>query len=94
MLPEVLIMSKKAWDGLSPEDRTIFQDVARDSARFMRRQWEAWEDQARNVAEGAGVTVISDFDRAPFVEATKGIYDRILSDQASRDLVDRIRAVQ
>jgi tripartite ATP-independent transporter DctP family solute receptor len=94
MLPEVLIMSKKAWDGLSPEDRAIFQDVARDSARFMRRQWEAWEDQARNVAEGAGVTVISDFDRAPFVEATKGIYDRILSDQASRDLVDRIRAVQ
>jgi tripartite ATP-independent transporter DctP family solute receptor len=94
MLPEVLIMSKKAWDGLSPEDRVIFQEVARESARFMRRQWEAWEDQARNVAEGAGVTVISDFDRAPFIEATKGIYDRVLSDQASRDLVDRIRAVQ
>jgi tripartite ATP-independent transporter DctP family solute receptor len=94
MLPEVLIMSKKAWDGLSPEDRVIFQEVARESARFMRRQWEAWEDQARNVAEGAGVTVISDFDRAPFIEATKGIYDRLLSDQASRDLVDRIRAVQ
>jgi tripartite ATP-independent transporter DctP family solute receptor len=94
MLPEVLIMSKKAWDGLGPEDRVIFQDVARESARFMRRQWEAWEDQARNVAEGAGVTVISDFDRAPFLEATKGIYDRVLSDQASRDLVGRIRAVQ
>jgi tripartite ATP-independent transporter DctP family solute receptor len=94
MLPEVLIMSKKAWDGLSPEDRVIFQEVARESARFMRRQWEAWEDQARNVAEGAGVTVISDFDRAPFIAATKGIYDRLLSDQASRDLVDRIRAVQ
>jgi tripartite ATP-independent transporter DctP family solute receptor len=94
MLPEVLIMSKKAWDGLSPEDQVIFQDVARESARFMRRQWEAWEEQARNVAEGAGVTVIGDFDRAPFMEATKSIYDRLLSDQASRDLVDRIRAVQ
>jgi tripartite ATP-independent transporter DctP family solute receptor len=94
MLPEVLIMSKKAWDSLTPEDRVIFQEVARESARFMRRQWEAWEDQARNVAEAAGVTVISDFDRAPFIEATKGIYDRLLSDQASRNLVDRIRAVQ
>ncbi|MBV8849309.1 MAG: TRAP transporter substrate-binding protein, partial [Methylobacteriaceae bacterium] len=51
MLPEVLIMSKKAWDGLSPEDRAIFRDVARESAKFMRAQWEAWEDQARNVAE-------------------------------------------
>ncbi|MEA2857850.1 MAG: hypothetical protein QOH98_2171 [Methylobacteriaceae bacterium] len=94
MLPEVLIMSKKAWDGLAPDDRAIFKDVARESAKFMRRQWEAWEDQARNVAEGAGVTVISDFDRTPFIEATKPIYGRVLTDQASRDLVDRIRRVQ
>jgi tripartite ATP-independent transporter DctP family solute receptor len=94
MLPEVLIMSKKAWDGLAPEDRAIFKDVARESAKLMRRQWEAWEDQARNVAEGAGVTVISDFDRTPFIEATKPIYGRVLTDQASRDLVDRIRRVQ
>jgi tripartite ATP-independent transporter DctP family solute receptor len=28
MLPEVLIMSKKAWDSLIPEDQAIFKDVA------------------------------------------------------------------
>jgi TRAP-type C4-dicarboxylate transport system substrate-binding protein len=94
MLPEVLIMSKRAWDGLSPEDRSIFKDVARESARFMRGRWEAWEDQARNTAEAAGVTIVAGFDRAPFVEATKVIYDRLLSDQPSRDLVERIRRVQ
>jgi tripartite ATP-independent transporter DctP family solute receptor len=93
-LPEVLIMSKKAWEGLSPQDREIFKEVARASAKFMRQQWEAWEDQARNVAESASVTIVEDVDRAPFVEATKGIYDRLLADQASRDLVDRIRRVQ
>jgi tripartite ATP-independent transporter DctP family solute receptor len=94
MLPEVLIMSKKAWDSLTPEDQAIFKDVARESARFMRQQWEAWEAQARNTAQSAGVTVVSDFDRAPFVQATKSIYDRLLIDQPSRDLVDRIRRVQ
>ena len=94
MLPEVLIMSKKAWDGLSPDDRVIFKDVARQSAKFMRRQWEAWEEQARNVAESNGVVVISDFDRTPLVEAIKPIYDRVLSNQAARDLADRIRQVQ
>ncbi len=94
MLPEVLIMSKKAWDALSPGDRAIFRDVARQSAEFMRRQWEAYEAQARNVAESADVKVVEDFDRAPFVEATKPVYDRILSDQASRDLAERIRQVQ
>jgi tripartite ATP-independent transporter DctP family solute receptor len=94
MLPEVLIMSKKAYDELSPEDRTIFKETARASATFMRGQWIAWEDQARNVAESAGVTVITDFDRAPFIEATRPIYDRLLADQPSRELVDRIRHVQ
>ena len=94
MLPEVLIMSMKAWDGLSPDDRVIFKDVARQSARFMRRQWQAYEDQARNVGESGGVTIVSDIDRAPFIEATKPIYDRVLSDQASRALADKIRQVQ
>ena len=94
MLPEVLIMSKKAWDGLSPDDRVILKDVARQSAKFMRRQWEAWEEQARNVAESNGVVVISDFDRTPLVEAIKPIYDRVLSNQVARDLADRIRQVQ
>lgn len=94
MLPEVLIMSMKAWDGLSPDDRVIFKDVARQSAQFMRRQWQAYEDQARNVGELGGVTIVSDIDRAPFIEATKPIYDRVLSDQASRALADKIRQVQ
>jgi TRAP-type C4-dicarboxylate transport system substrate-binding protein len=60
----------------------------------MRRQWQAWEDQARNVAEGADVKVVSDFDRTPFIEATKSIYDGVLADPPARDLVDRIRQVQ
>src|SRR5437660_5765258 len=41
MLPEVLIMSKKAWDGLSPDDRAIFKEVAREDRKFMRMQWYA-----------------------------------------------------
>src|SRR5438093_4510001 len=53
-----------------------------------------FRSQARNVAESAGVTIESDFDRAPFVEVTKPIYERVLSDQPSRDLVDKIRQVQ
>jgi TRAP-type C4-dicarboxylate transport system substrate-binding protein len=86
-------MSKKAWEELSPGDRAIFRQVARQSAQFMRRQWETYEDQARNVAE-SDVKVVETFERTPFVEATKPIYDRILSDQASRDLVKKIRQVQ
>src|SRR5258708_18682051 len=41
MGPEVLIMSQKAWEGLSNEDRKIFRDAATQSSQFMRAKWSA-----------------------------------------------------
>ena len=39
MGPEIVIMSRRAWDELSPEDRAIFRAAARESTRYMREQW-------------------------------------------------------
>src|SRR5712675_1922248 len=39
MGPEVLVMSLRAWEGLSPEDRDIFRDAARKSSAYMRALW-------------------------------------------------------
>ena len=69
MSPEVLVMSRKAWDSLSPEDRTIFREAARQSSRFMRERWKDLEEQSRRQAEAAGVTIVTDFDRKPFEAA-------------------------
>ena len=55
MSPEVLVMSLKAWESLSSEDRKIFRDAARESSRFMRERWQALEEQSRRQAEAAGV---------------------------------------
>src|SRR5215216_4940348 len=38
MSPEVLVMSRKAWDSLSAEDQTIFRAAAQESSRSMRQQ--------------------------------------------------------
>ncbi len=54
MSPEVLVMSQKAWQSLSTEDRDIFRDAAMRSSRFMREQWAALEEQSRRQAEAAG----------------------------------------
>src|ERR1700688_2128880 len=35
MSPEVLVMSQKAWQSLSPEDRKIFREAAMGSSHFM-----------------------------------------------------------
>jgi tripartite ATP-independent transporter DctP family solute receptor len=94
MSPEVLIMSRKAWDSLSAEDQTIFRAAAQESSRFMRQQWKDWEERSREQARKAGVVVETGFDKQPFMDAMVGIYDAALRDPKVKDLVDRVRQVE
>jgi tripartite ATP-independent transporter DctP family solute receptor len=94
MSPEVLIMSQKAWENLSSEDRKIFREAAIRSSQFMRAKWKDLEDQSRQRAKAAGVTIVTDFDRKPFEAAMAGIYAKALRDPASAELIERIRKVE
>jgi tripartite ATP-independent transporter DctP family solute receptor len=91
--PEILIMSRRAWDELSAEDRTIFRDAARDSSRYMREQWLNWEQNSRKQATDAGVTVI-DIDRKPFEAATAPLRDQMRADTRFGPLISRIESVR
>jgi tripartite ATP-independent transporter DctP family solute receptor len=93
MSPEVLVMSWKAWASLSPEDRVIFREASQQSSRFMRERWRDLEEKSRQQAEGAGVTIVTDFDRKPFEAAMTPIYEKIRRDPAAAALIERIRKV-
>jgi tripartite ATP-independent transporter DctP family solute receptor len=93
MSPEVLVMSQKAWESLSAEDRKIFREAALESSQFMRKRWKDLEEQSRRQAESAGVTIITDFDRKPFEAAMDGIYTKAKRDPAAAELIERIRKV-
>jgi len=94
MSPEVLVMSLKAWSGLSPEDQTAFREAAQRSSRFMREKWRDLEERSRKQAEDAGVKIVTDFDRKPFEAAMAGIYAKAQQDPALAQLIERIRKVQ
>ena len=94
MSPEVLVMSRRAWDSLSPEDQKIFRDAAQESGRFMRHQWKAWEERAREQARKAGTMIVTEFDKRPFVDAMTDIYHTALGDPKLSQLVDRILQVK
>jgi tripartite ATP-independent transporter DctP family solute receptor len=94
MSPEVLVMSQKAWESLSPEDRKIFREAAKRSSQFMREKWKDLEDQSRAQAKAAGVTIVSDVDRKPFEAAMAGIYAKAQRDPAAAQLIERIRKVE
>ena len=94
MSPEVLVMSQKAWSGLSAEDQKIFREAALRSSRFMREQWRDLEERSRKRAETAGVRIITDIDRKPFEAAMAGIYAKAQQDPAMAQLIERIRKVE
>ncbi len=92
--PEVLVMSQKAWESLSSEDRKIFREAAVRSSQFMREKWKDLEERSRRQAEAAGVTIVTDFDRKPFEAAMAGIYAKAQRDPAVVELIERIRKVE
>jgi tripartite ATP-independent transporter DctP family solute receptor len=94
MSPEVLVMSLRAWESLSAEDRSIFRQAAEESNRFMRGIWNGLEERSRQQARVAGNVVITDFDRKPFETAMTEIYARMDTDEAMRQLIERIRQIK
>ena len=94
MSPEVLVMSKKAWESLSADDRKLFRDAALQSNLFMRAKWKDLEQRSRRQAEAAGVTIVTDFDRKPFEAAMADIYAKAQRNPAAARLIERIRKVE
>jgi tripartite ATP-independent transporter DctP family solute receptor len=94
MGPEVLVMSIRAWDSLSAEDRVIFKQAARESSVHMRGLWTGLEENSRQQARANGNTIIDNFDRKPFEKAMNSIHADAVSDPDLIQLIERIRQTQ
>jgi tripartite ATP-independent transporter DctP family solute receptor len=92
MAPEVLLMSKKVWDTLPPDDQKAVRQAAKDSVPYMRKLWDDLEVSAKADVIKAGVTVV-EVDKAPFQAAVKPVYDQFITDPHLKDLLARMQAV-
>jgi tripartite ATP-independent transporter DctP family solute receptor len=93
IVPEVFVMSKAAWDKLTPEDQAIFKQAGKES---MEKQWELWDArvaQSRKIVEDAGSKITTP-DKQPFIDAMKPVYDKYVNTPELKDFVARIRAVK
>ena len=57
-VPEVLLMAKKTWDSLTPEQRKAVTSAAAESSEYMKKLWADAESQALAKAKKEGVVVI------------------------------------
>jgi TRAP-type C4-dicarboxylate transport system substrate-binding protein len=94
IVPEILVMSKMSWDKLTPEDQEIVRQAAKDSVPYMREQWLAREKESEEKVRAAGVEIVTDIDKQPFIDAMVPVYEKHVTDDNLKDLVARIQAVQ
>ncbi|MDE0489225.1 MAG: TRAP transporter substrate-binding protein DctP, partial [Gammaproteobacteria bacterium] len=92
MVPEVLLMSRYRWRKLSPEDQALIRRAAKESVPVMRELWDARVTMSRNAMVEAGVQIVDNVDKQPFMDAMQPLYEQYLKDPKLRDLVERIRA--
>jgi len=78
IVPEMLVLSKKAWDGMSKDDQALLLKFAKEAQQEERKLWAAYEQQAMDKAKAAGIQIIqvSDADKKAFQDAVKPVWDK------------------
>ncbi|MFN3825961.1 MAG: TRAP transporter substrate-binding protein [Pseudorhodobacter sp.] len=94
IVPEALVMSKTAFDKLSAEDQAIVRQAAKDSVPHMRELWTAREAASTEKVLAAGIEIITDIDKTPFIEAMVPVYEKHVTTDVLKDLVQRIQATE
>ncbi|MEP9376446.1 TRAP transporter substrate-binding protein [Aquabacter sp. CN5-332] len=93
MAPEVFVMSKLAWDKLSAADKQTFKEAGKAATLKMRELWAARDQQSKDTVIKGGAQ-INEVDKQPFIDAMKPVYDKFVTSEKMKSLVDRIKATQ
>ncbi len=94
IVPEVLVMSKTAFNKLSEDDQKLVIQAARDSVPVMRDLWEAREKESEAKIREAGVEIVSDIDKTPFIEAMGPVYEKYVTSPVLKKMVADIQATK
>jgi len=88
-LPDMLIISTKVWNSLSPEFQQILQEAADESVEYQRKIWAEAEQKDMKTMIDAGVKV-STPDKELFRQSVKCVWDEF----ANTEIGKLIREIQ
>lgn len=91
IIPEIFVMSKVAWDKLTPDEQGLMRKFAREAQMEQRELWDKSVAEYTAKLKAAGVEFI-EVDTRPFYEATAPVRAKYGADYA--DLIRRIEAVK
>lgn len=94
-VPEILLMSKAAYDKLSPEDQAIIRECAKATQEYEIEQWELKEKSSEAIVREAGSVIVELTPEAlaEFQEAMAPLYDDPEFGGGYTDVINAIKAV-
>jgi TRAP-type C4-dicarboxylate transport system substrate-binding protein len=92
IIPEILVFSRRAWEGLSKDDQALIKKFAREAQLEERGLWDKMVEVSMEKLKAAGVTFVTDVDKKAFQDAVKPVYDKYGGKFAA--IMKRINAVQ
>jgi len=94
IVPEVLVMSKITWDKLSADEQAKVRTAAKNSVAVMRDLWVKQEKISEDKVRAAGVEIVTDIDKTPFIDAMKPVYEKYVKSDKLKKMVSEIQATQ
>jgi tripartite ATP-independent transporter DctP family solute receptor len=93
IIPEILVFSKRTWDGLAKADQDLIAKLAKEAQQEQRKLWEEREASSMKKIKDAGIDVItlSAAEKKRFQDAVKPVWDKYGGKYS--DLVKRIQSV-
>ena len=90
-VPEMQMVSRVTWDGLSEEDQEIIKQCAAKSAEYERMLWTVHEEEARQrvLSQGCSEIRLSEEEKKKFHDAMEPLYIKYC--EKHMDLVEQIR---
>ena len=92
IIPEILVFSKRTWDGLSKDDQALLRKVSAEAQQEQRQLWDQRVEESMKKIKDSGIEVVTFQDKKPFQDAVKPVWDKYGAKHAA--LVQRIQAVQ
>jgi len=92
IIPEILVFSRKSWEGLSKEDQALITKLSKEAQTEQRKLWDERVEVSMKKIKDAGVDVITIADKKPFQDAVKPVWDKYGAKHTA--LVQRIQDVK
>ncbi len=89
MVPDVLLMSPRAWGALRPDQRELIRSAAQESALLQGELWRRAEEDSLAQAEALGVS-FNPVDKGAFARRLAALKDEIKSHTDLSGLIDAV----